>query len=42
MAVRVPDSFIKVLNIGHEAPAEDSEGVTRAVDSFLRTNIFGE
>jgi pimeloyl-ACP methyl ester carboxylesterase len=42
MAVRVPDSFIKVLNTGHEAPAEDPEGVTRAVDSFLRTNIFGE
>ena len=42
MAVQVPDSFVKVLNTGHEAPAEDPEGVTRAVDSFLRTNIFGE
>ena len=42
MAVQVPDSFVKVLNTGHEAPAEDPEGVTRAVDSFLRTNIFGD
>ena len=42
MAVQVPDSFVKVLNTGHEAPAEDPKGVTRAVDSFLRTNIFGE
>ena len=37
MAVRVPDSFVKVLNTGHEAPTEDPEAVTRAVDSFLRT-----
>ena len=36
IAVQVPDSIVKVLNAGHEAPAEDPEGVTRAVDSFLQ------
>jgi pimeloyl-ACP methyl ester carboxylesterase len=37
MAVQVPDSFVKVLNTGHEAPAEDPQAVTEAVDCFLRT-----
>lgn len=37
MAVQVPDSFVKVLNTGHEAPAEDRQAVTRAIDCFLRT-----
>src|SRR6185436_2297989 len=37
MAVRVPDSLVKVLDTGHEAPAEDPEAVTRAVECFLRT-----
>jgi pimeloyl-ACP methyl ester carboxylesterase len=37
MAVRVPDSSVKVLSTGHEAPAEDPQAVTRAVESFLRT-----
>ena len=36
MAVRVPGSLVKVLNTGHEAPAEDPQAVTRAVDCFLR------
>ena len=39
MAVQVPDSFVKVLNTGHEAPAEDPEAVTRAIDCFLRTHV---
>ena len=37
MAVRIPDSLVKVLDTGHEAPAEDPEAVTRAVKSFLQT-----
>ena len=37
MAVQVPDSLVKVLNTGHEAPAEDPQAVTRAIDCFLRT-----
>jgi 3-oxoadipate enol-lactonase len=41
IAVRVPDSVVKVLNTGHEAPAEDPQAVTRAVDCFLRAT-FGE
>jgi hypothetical protein len=39
MAVRVPDSFVMVLNTGHEAPAEDPQAVTRAIDCFLRPAI---
>jgi len=47
MAVQVSDSLVKVLDTGHEAPAEDPEALTRAVDSFLRTtysvdNMVGE
>jgi pimeloyl-ACP methyl ester carboxylesterase len=37
IAVQVPDSLVKVLDTGHEAPAEDPEALTRAVESFLRT-----
>jgi 3-oxoadipate enol-lactonase len=37
MAVQVPDSLVRVLDAGHEAPAEDPLAVTRAVKSFLRT-----
>jgi len=47
MAVQVSDSLVKVLDTGHEAPAEDPEALTRAVDSFLRSthsvnNMVGE
>ena len=38
MAVQVPDSFVKVLNTGHEAPAEDPQAVTQAINCFLRTS----
>jgi hypothetical protein len=37
LAVRVPDSLVKVLNTGHEAPAEDPQAVARAIGSFLQT-----
>ena len=36
IAVQVPDSLVKVLDTGHEAPAEDPEALTRAVESFLQ------
>ena len=36
MAVRVPGSLVKVLDTGHEAPAENPEAVTQAVECFVR------
>lgn len=42
MAVRIPESLVKVLNTGHEALVEDPEAVTRAVGWFLETTFPAE
>ena len=42
LAVHAPDSLVKVLDTGHEAPTEDPQAVTRAIASFLLTTSSGE
>ena len=42
MAVQVPDSFVKVLNTGHEAPAEDPEASNTSCRCLSADNMFGE
>ena len=42
IAVQVPDSLVKVLDTGHEAPAEDPEALTRAVQVLSADDMFGE
>ena len=39
MAVQVSDSFVKVLNTGHEAPAEDPQAVTQAIEGYAKSSL---